>query len=612
MNPTAAASRASGPERPEFPRSAWLFPAAAIFPFLALALSAQQGADAWNLRLGDPDNYMRLAQVRDWLAGQAWSDVSQYRINPPKGLDPHWSRLADLPYVVPTAALTLAMPAIIAERVPLIAVPLILLLFTLLAVSRTSVRLGGAKAGWVSCLLVATAPAILTQFVPGRVDHHNLQILLLAAAIAAVCAGNGWKYGLLASLWSSLSLEIGLETAPYIAVLAAWIAVRWIIRGAPVRYSTIGFAAGLAVMTAFIPFILNGPDFWLTPTSDSLGRGHATIILFSGAIFAALVWNAGSAGVRGRLGRALAASLAGLTGVALFPEILSAPYSEVDPLLSRLWLENLVETRSIAASWRFSRVVAVTSVAFVFAGTLVALALAVRNSRWARDNYALLAVMGSVGFVLTCWQIRGASLAQLVVIPAVAAAIAFCWERWRSGGSVAPLALSALLLNPAFPTGVSAALTNAKLRPEEARGAQAPRSISCEGSSDFAGLASLPPGLVISPIDISAMILVRTQHSVFTSSSHRSYLQNRIAYAIFSSTENRARSLVRQIRAQYLVYCPASAEVRNTVDQTPLGFLARLERGEIPSWVQVRREAGNEKVRVFSFFESRRSQRLPR
>ena len=47
--------------------------------------------------LGDPDNFMRLVQVRDWLAGQSWTDVVQHRMNPPHGGDIHWSRLVDMP-----------------------------------------------------------------------------------------------------------------------------------------------------------------------------------------------------------------------------------------------------------------------------------------------------------------------------------------------------------------------------------------------------------------------------------------------------------------------------------------------------------------------------------
>ena len=45
----------------------------------------------------DPDDALRLVEVRDWMAGQSWFDVSQHRINPPFGGEMHWWRLLDVP-----------------------------------------------------------------------------------------------------------------------------------------------------------------------------------------------------------------------------------------------------------------------------------------------------------------------------------------------------------------------------------------------------------------------------------------------------------------------------------------------------------------------------------
>ena len=47
--------------------------------------------------LADTDDNLRLAQVKAWLGGQAWSDLRQYKLNPPMGADIHWSRIPDLP-----------------------------------------------------------------------------------------------------------------------------------------------------------------------------------------------------------------------------------------------------------------------------------------------------------------------------------------------------------------------------------------------------------------------------------------------------------------------------------------------------------------------------------
>ncbi len=50
------------------------------------------------LDFSDPDDAMRMAQVRDLLAGQGWWDLHQYRVNPADGgVLMHWSRIVDAP-----------------------------------------------------------------------------------------------------------------------------------------------------------------------------------------------------------------------------------------------------------------------------------------------------------------------------------------------------------------------------------------------------------------------------------------------------------------------------------------------------------------------------------
>ena len=78
-------------------RSAWID--ALVATLLAAALTAAWAARDWGnlaaLRLPDADDMMRLQQIRDWLGGQAFADLTQYRLGA-DGVAMHWSRLADL------------------------------------------------------------------------------------------------------------------------------------------------------------------------------------------------------------------------------------------------------------------------------------------------------------------------------------------------------------------------------------------------------------------------------------------------------------------------------------------------------------------------------------
>ncbi len=57
------------------------------------------------------DDAMRLVEVRDFMAGQSWFDLTQYRLDPPNGVVTHWSRLIDLPQETGSALLAMTIEA---------------------------------------------------------------------------------------------------------------------------------------------------------------------------------------------------------------------------------------------------------------------------------------------------------------------------------------------------------------------------------------------------------------------------------------------------------------------------------------------------------------------
>lgn len=75
----------------------WLVWLTLMWLVCAIWLVWQKWAAIKGLALLDTDDNMRLQQVRDWMAGQAWFDLRQHRLSPPDGADIHWSRLVDLP-----------------------------------------------------------------------------------------------------------------------------------------------------------------------------------------------------------------------------------------------------------------------------------------------------------------------------------------------------------------------------------------------------------------------------------------------------------------------------------------------------------------------------------
>ncbi|MCI4645504.1 MAG: hypothetical protein MRY64_12040, partial [Hyphomonadaceae bacterium] len=128
-----------------------------------------KAAFGWNGALPGNDDLMRLVQVRDLLAGQAWMDVSQDRFLTPEGGAMHWSRIPDIllgglillftPFLGPEGA----------EHAALIAWPYLLLCGALSALAVGLHRLGAGRAGILLGLVFFLATHAMVQFQPGRI-----------------------------------------------------------------------------------------------------------------------------------------------------------------------------------------------------------------------------------------------------------------------------------------------------------------------------------------------------------------------------------------------------------------------------------------------------------
>lgn len=550
-----------------FPRSA--FPAIPWASFAAFALIAvsvvilllEQAAPTLALDLGDSDNFMRLAEVRDWLGGQSWWDIRQHRVDPPFGLYTHWSRLADVPLAAGIVALR-PLAGAGAEGLALVVVPLVLLVAALVLQRSIAAGLGGRGAGLAALGVGALATPMLVQFVPGRIDHHGLQIVLVLAAVAALVRVRGTRGGALAALASAVSLNVGLETAPYLAVIAAFVAGDWAWRGKGSVAHGYGLGLAIAVPLLFavtVPFA----DAALAK-GDAIGRGHVVVAELGGVVLAALTL-AGLA----RSGRL--AALAGLV-VAIaalvattYPELLAAPYAMVGPLLARVWMAHIVEMRSIVDEARIAQLAALGRVWFV---ALAAIA-AVVGARSGRREAVLLALLAVAAVGLGCWQTRALALATAVVVPAAGVALAALWERKATDGSVLPFALGLLVLGHSPYTLLS---TRAA--------AAGPVGARCNTPAALAPLAAMPRGTVLAPIDLGGSLLALTPHNVVATPIHRDVHGNAQAYAVL-----RAAPGAPPPGIDYLAYCPADAETGILVADAPHGLLAALVADRPPRWL---------------------------
>ena len=151
--------------------------------FLVVATLAGPGPSLSDW-LGDPDDAMRLVSVRELLAGAPWFDTTLPRIGAPEPLVSHWSRLIDAPLAAMIGALSPLLGRDGAELATRFVWPVLLFFALALIVAREAhAPCAGPLAAAFALILVTTSATALAQFRPGRIDHHNVQILCAVAGL---------------------------------------------------------------------------------------------------------------------------------------------------------------------------------------------------------------------------------------------------------------------------------------------------------------------------------------------------------------------------------------------------------------------------------------------
>src|SRR5262249_4074017 len=194
------------------------------------------------------DDAMRLVEVRDLLGGQSWFDPTQYRLAPSEGVRMHWSRVIDLPLAALIRAGDLMLPAARAEAMAMVGWPAALLLVFLAGIARLARGLAGEAAARLALIFAALMAPVLQHFRPGAIDHHNAQLALLVWSLVFALRPQP-RDAALAGTACALSIAIGVDVAPAIAVLAAAMALRWALLGDAVRPATAAFALAFAAVT---------------------------------------------------------------------------------------------------------------------------------------------------------------------------------------------------------------------------------------------------------------------------------------------------------------------------------------------------------------------------
>jgi hypothetical protein len=558
---------------------------------LALCLHALAGFPTLAAANGDNDSLLRLVEIRDLIGGQGWFDLHQYRMGPAGGFVMHWSRLVD----APIAAIILAVTAVtgklatgetfalFAWTTPLMAAALAFLL-------RIARSVGDDWAMMPAFIICAAALHFSGVFAPGDIDHHNVQLTLCLAAIAALIVGRSYAAGIAAGAACALMLAVGMETLPYIAVAGLTASAAYLLgdraEAAKDAAKAAGFGLGLAGV-GLAAFVATVPaSDWLSPSCDAYSIPQFAVAAISGLGLAAI---AASPALGRTLGRRLGALLALAIAVAViavtaFPQCLADPYAGLDPRLQQFWLNQVTEAQSFWGMY-------VTPV----------LALAVLGLRLRRCSNApgwILMAFLTAAFAVSLWQVRGATFS----LPLAAITLAVWVGDWRHRTALTSDRTSMLRMALVWLVSLNVTWSAVAHAASAALRDTAPAATptgTCERPADYALLAAQPPTTVLAISNLGPPILARTPHRTLAGPYHRNVIGNLLALDAFMGTAEQAQPTIERNRIGLVAICRGNAETALLTRPAPAGLLAALLRGEPPDWLEKLPRAAGEPLEIY-------------
>ena len=583
----------------------WRHAAMAVGAALLLGLlAASKGFPTLSDSGTDNDSLLRLVEVRDLIAGQGWFDLQQYRMGLEGGFPMHWSRLVD----APIAGIVLAASAVTGsvasgEQVAMVLWPLMLYVAALWLLLSIAWRLGGDDATFPALLIGAVTLHFTGIFVPGALDHHNVQLVLMLATLlllldAAPAARAAWWAGVAAVLM----LAVGMETAPLVAAAGLFVAARFLFEGEEASRPAFGFGLAFAAASAVVFAATVPSSAWGAAACDAYSLPQSSLGMLSGLGLAAV---AATPGLR-RTIAVRAASLLFLAAVSaaaalyFFPQCLADPYAGLDPILKDYWLGAVAEAQPL---WRVVTLDPQNAAAH-YVTPLIGLAVVAFSigRHGPRRGTLLVGLFLLVAVAVSVWQVRGSRFSVPLAVVPLAIWVAG-WRRHAASrpGTAASLRLVGAWLVSLNLTWIMLGLAGSwALSPagEGAAGAAAAAS-KCQGGEDYAELAALPPQPVLAISNLGAPLLRHTPHRVLAGPYHRNVDGNLAALRALIGPLDAAEGIARGNGITLVALCRGNGETRALVGRAPDGLLAALAAGDVPGWLEAVPESRDRPVELF-------------
>lgn len=539
-------------------------------------------------RFPDPDDVLRLVQVRDLLARQGWFDLTQSRIDAAHGGVPmHWSRLVDVPLALVIALLSPVIGAAAAETAALVLVPLITLGAAVLLAMRIAWRLLGDEEAMLTALVMAIAVPVVFQLGPMRIDHHGWQIVCVLAAINGLMARSPVVGGRVIGAALATWLAISIEGLPLAAAIFAVLALRW-LRRRETRVWLVAAIQSLAFVSIGL-FLLTRGTADLATWCDAISPVHLAMFAWGALVLTVLArWEPVPPGVR-LVGFAIAGGGALAMLLAVAPHCaVGGGFSALDPLVKQFWYEQVPEGLPI---WQQRPAVMLQFAVSPLIGLAGAILLARRADGAIRQFWADYALILAAAFVVALLVARAGAVACVLAAPPLAWVLRVWLQRIRTFEQpltrVMAMTGVAFALLPVLPlTALNAAVPQHHKLGGLSVSMPRDKISKCALNTSVKTLRSLPQGAIYAPLDIAPQILLDTDHSVLATGHHRGNTAMRSVIATAFAPAAEARAVMAANRISYIVLCADLGKPQMYAAYAPAGFMAQLVKGNAPGWLE--------------------------
>jgi len=553
---------------------------------------------------GDMDDVIKLHEIRTLLHTGDIFDRTLPGIVQPEPYVSHWPGIVDLPYAVFARVL---MPFVGMEPALAAAsavVPLLLFAPALYFYTRLVAAMDIGKTAAALPLALIFSTGSFFEYAPGRIDYHNLQILLLMAALVLLLSQRR-AAPVINGLLAALSFAISTEFAPFYALVMAIYAFDWINGHDDGAARITRFGLSLAAGAIGLLAAVQPPSAYTIAKCDIYSAPHVMALVAAGLSFAVVPLLTGRRGWTMRAALLLVFATASLTAlVLLFPQCLHGPYAALDTYVRDNMINLIVQEQSMFRYEHFLSTVLPGAV-LIFIGALAPAVICV-DARSRTRARVILALFSILALVLGIGYLR--YFRYVAVLASIGMALVVA-SFLPAGSRLAQLLTPKVpvtsrnyaLILPGLALSMAMALYHLSVRPSQGAVPAAELAEGCD-LSDYWPTQSWPPGAVIlGPPQVGErFVILASGPKVVTIGNHRSAQGIERSYRFLDPATADPRVYLDASKATHVALCAwRDPPLPKLGARYP--FAAALMEGRPPPWLRECPTDASSPLRIYAY-----------